>query len=268
MIFRTKSSINRLLRDASLALGFLVICHQAEAAQYYHGMLVLASRACLHKDAQAKKALAEAARKGDYDAVQAYAAYWVCKSQPRKATPWLKRSSDMGDGWSSQMLAQYLLSSGKPDSAALIQYLNRAALHGNAWAARELSFFYLDGMHGIERNPHKASYWALYAENVKEIVPNTFFLAASYRNGWGVPHDLEKAKQLYNETMTIMKRAAGNGDPYADMLFYRFYTHYCLDFGLKKDMVKAAYWLHQAAAKGYPPAIAILHGQEERKSHA
>jgi hypothetical protein len=55
MIFRAKLLINWPLLYASLALGLLVICHQAEAAQYYHGMLVQASRACLHKDVQAKK---------------------------------------------------------------------------------------------------------------------------------------------------------------------------------------------------------------------
>lgn len=246
---------------------FVAMSSQAHAAQYYRGPLVQASRACFHGDTLSVKQLEDGASKGEYSDVQAYAAYWVCKRQPEKALPWLKKSSDMGDGWASQMLAHYWASSPIKNFTKELKYLNRSALQGNAWAARALATIYLNGQHGITPEPLKASYWAQYAEDVKEVVPNTFYLAASYRNGWGVPKNPEKAKQLYIETMTVLKNAADRGDPYADMLFYKFYTVYSKDVGMKKDAHQADYWLHQAADKGYPPAIAILHAQTEGAAH-
>lgn len=246
---------------------FLCLTSPSKAVQYYHGALAQASDACFHQDAQAARNLAHGANKGIYADVEAYAAYWVCKSQPDKAIPWLKKSSDMGDGWSSQMLAHYSLQKKQTNSAEILRYLKRAALQGNAWAARELATLYLNGLYGINVNLHNASYWALYAANVKEIVPNTFYLAASYRNGWGVPKNPKKAKQLYAEIMNILKHAAGNGDPYADMLFFEFYMNYSQDMGMKKNLQHADYWLQQAAAKGYPPAIAILHAKKESNTH-
>ncbi|MBU2741013.1 tetratricopeptide repeat protein [Acidithiobacillus albertensis] len=248
-------------------IAFFSLTASSQATQYYHGPLVQASRGCFDKDSHAIQVLSQGAAKGNYEDIQAYAAYWVCKTQPEKAIPWLKKSSNMGNGWSSQMLAHYALKKMHIDGTEALKYLNRSALQGNAWAARELANIYLNGLYGIGVDLHKASYWALYAENVKEIVPNTFYLAASYRNGWGVPKNFKKAKQLYAETMHVLKEAADGGDPYADILFFEFYTKYSQDVGMKKNMHQASYWLNQAAAKGYPPAIAILSAKKEHITH-
>jgi TPR repeat protein len=260
--------IESLISQSIVALlVFFGLTASSQAVQYYHGPLVQATKGCFNKDSEAIKALAQGSSKGNYEDIQAYAAYWVCKTQPEKAIPWLKKSSNMGNGWSSQMLAHYSLQKPQIDGTTALKYMNRSALQGNAWAARELANIYLNGLYGIGVNLHKASYWALYAENVKEIVPNTFYLAASYRNGWGVPKNLKKAKQLYAETMQVLKEAADGGDPYADMLFFEFYTKYSQNVGMKKNMHQATYWLNQAAAKGYPPAIAILSAKKERITH-
>jgi len=169
----------------------------------------------------------------------------------------------MGDGWASQVLARFYSSAPQnaKDTRLQLKYLRRSALQGNSWAAREISIIYLNGLGHILPSPRKASYWAQYAEDVKEIVPNTFFLAESYRNGWGVPKNQNKANALYAETMHILKRAAKGGDPYADMLFYKFYMTYSEGVGIPKNAVQAQYWLRQAADKGYPEAIAILKAQ-------
>lgn len=229
------------------------------ASPYYQGPLVQASYACLHGDASSMKRIFTDAKKDKQVDMQATAAYWICKGKSEKALPWLDKLSNKGDGWASQMLAyHYLVNTPYKDGVSAISYLRRAALQGNAWAAREMGVIYLNGINGVPADSGKASYWAMYAENVKEIIPNTFYLAASYLHGWGVPKNPEKAKLLYTETMQILKEAAKSGDPYADMLFYKFYMTYSQDVGTPKNIKKADFWLRQAAAEGYPPAIAIM----------
>ncbi|WP_414040260.1 tetratricopeptide repeat protein [Acidithiobacillus sp. M4-SHS-6] len=227
------------------------------AAQRWTGSLAQASAACLHGDAAALSAIRQSAQGGSYDGIEAMAAYWVCKSDPAQAKPWLAKASGMGSGWASQILAQYLRTE-KPSAANTqeqIKYLTRAALQGNAWAARELGVLYLNGSIGLAADPAKASYWARYAEDVKEIVPDVFYLAESYAKGWGVPKNQEKAKALYAETFTTLRQAVAQGDPYADMLFYLAYSK---GYGVEKNPEKALHWLQQAAHKGYPEAVAAL----------
>lgn len=256
-------------RTLMLGLGFVLctLSPTAMASPYYHGPLVQARNACFRGDSGALQHVARGAQKGAFSDIQAYAAYWVCKSDSQKALPWLKKASDMGDGWASQMLARYLSESSAEHPALEVEYLSRAALQGNTWAARELSLIYLNGLNGTQADFKKASYWAQYADDVKEIVPNTFYLAESYRNGWGVPKNPAKAKALYIETMNVLKWAVQGGDPYADMLFYQFYTTYSEGVGISKDAQQAQYWLRQAAAKGYPEAVSILKAQSGDKTH-
>ncbi len=252
----------RLFRSLGV-MGCLVFClllaptasHAASAR--WTGPLIQASAACLEQNAAALSSIRQGAHSGSYDGVVALAAYWVCKSDPGQAKPWLEKASGMGSGWASQVLAHYLQteSPSAANTESQLRYLTRAALQGNAWASRELSVLYLNGGPGLAADPTKASYWARYAEDVKEIVPNTFYLAETYAKGWGVPRNTQKAKELYAETFATLRQAAAGGDPYADMLFYLAYSK---GYGVKRDPAEALYWLHQATVKGYPEAIEVL----------
>ena len=237
-----------------LTLG-LVPIHAA--TERWKGPLAQASMACLQQNAAALATIQQSAEKGEYEGVVALAAYWVCESDSFQAKPWLEKASGMGSGWASQVLAQYLSkeSPSVNNTQNLLIYLTRAALQGNAWAARELGVMYLNGAVGLAANPVKASYWARYAEDVKEIVPDVFYLAESYAKGWGVPKNQEKAKALYAEAFTTLRQAVAQGDPYADMLFYLAYSK---GYGVKKDPKEALHWMQKAAQKGYPEAVAAL----------
>ncbi|MEL5848586.1 MAG: tetratricopeptide repeat protein [Candidatus Igneacidithiobacillus chanchocoensis] len=240
------------------AFGSFSIDRALAAEGRWHGPFALASAACLQHDAQALQSIQKEAKAGSHTGIETMAAYWVCANNRERATPWLEKASAMGSGWASQVLARY--SQGQPPSAANTRveqkYLVRAALQGNGWAARELAILYLNGAPGLAANAQKASYWASYAEDVKEIVPNTFYLAESYAKGWGVPVNAAKAKELYAETFATLRKASKEGDPYADMLFFLAYSK---GYGVPKDRSQALHWLEQAAAKGYPEAIAALH---------
>jgi len=251
--------IRRFL-TAPVAISICLLAYGTEshaATQRWTGPLAKASAACLQQDSAALAQIQRGAQSGSYDGVVAMAAYWVCKADPASAKPWLVKASGMGSGWASQVLAQFLQRD--PASAAntgqQVRYLTRAALQGNGWAARELSVLFLNGAPGLSADPRKASYWARYAEDVKENVPDTFYLAESYAKGWGVPKNAQKAKELYAETFHTLQQAATDGDPYADMLFFLAYSK---GYGVPKDHSKALHWLQQAAEKGYPEAVAEL----------
>jgi hypothetical protein len=58
-------------------IAFFSLTASSQATQYYHGPLVQASRGCFDKDSHAIQVLSQGAAKGNYEDIQAYAAYWV-----------------------------------------------------------------------------------------------------------------------------------------------------------------------------------------------
>lgn len=74
-----------------------------------------------------------------------------------------------------------------------------------------------------------------------------FDLGLMYRDGFGVPQDLEVARTWYI-------RAAEHGGPVVQLRLGTLYYHGSDSFGVQKDDEQALRWVRRAASQAFPPA--------------
>ncbi|MEO5341752.1 MAG: sel1 repeat family protein [Gammaproteobacteria bacterium SHHR-1] len=131
--------------------------------------------------------------------------------------------------------------------AEALAWLTQAAHQGLAIAQHHLGLVYFHGQHGQAEDKVMAMDWFRRAA-LQDHADAAYFMARGYREGLGVPRDL-------NEAVAWTRRGARLGSAPAQ---YNLALHHLLGRGLKPDRPKALHWLRKAGSAGYAPAQEAL----------
>lgn len=103
----------------------------------------------------------------------------------------------------------------KGDYSLAYYYWNKAAEHGNYKAFANIGWLFYYGNGCAEDNDKARYYFEKAIEHNKDDSFSLYYLGEIYRNGYGVPIDLDKAKDFY-------KRSAELGNDYAQKEYANF----------------------------------------------
>jgi uncharacterized protein len=120
------------------------------------------------------------------------------------AVMWYQAAAEQGDVYAMTLLGAHLrLGKGAArDEAQAMEWFAKAAQKGYIPAETSLAMGYENGPDQGEQNYQQAAYWFGKAADQDDGYAQ-LNLGAMYEKGWGVPQNLERAKQLY-------ARAAGS----------------------------------------------------------
>lgn len=104
------------------------------------------------------------------------------------------------NGFDSYFLYDYamLLEKKSPQDKAIDECLRRAAKKNYPPAQAELGFLYINGEHGIEKNPSKGIYWIRMAAEANDM-DGQAYLGFCYDMGYGVKKNSHTAKIWYTK---------------------------------------------------------------------
>jgi len=174
---------------------------------------------------------------------------FIDKDSTKKALYWYTLAYKNGNMAATNNLASmYYFGQGTKVNYKKAAVLYTIAAKSNDMLAQyNLSMMYFSGEH-FKRNPEKSYYW-LKKSAINGYKIAQMKLAHFYREGNNL------VNQNYKKSLYWYFKAAEQKHPPAQ--YYVGYSYY-YGYGIKKDLKKAAYWLHLSSENGYKSAGSFM----------
>jgi TPR repeat protein len=159
----------------------------------------------------------------------------------RKAMEWWQKAADQGNAWAQASLGAMYFNGGQgvpKDGRKAVEWWRKAADQGNAWAQNKLGDLYENGR-GVPQDNRQAVEWHQKAAE-QGHAGSQYNLGLMYADGRGVPKDDHKAAEWWQKAATQSNTEAQ----------YNLGRMYADGRGVPRDDRKAVEWWQKAADQG------------------